>query len=113
MTAIYRGLYPRLLRYFTVMEPSEAEDLASETWLDVATGLTWQAGFAPQSLDWADASAYCASLAGGFRLPGLKELLSIVDLTAPYDGDLSAFPGSPHDLYWTSAASSPSQAFGI
>ena len=37
---IYRALYPRLLRYFQALEPSEAEDLASETWLDVATGLS-------------------------------------------------------------------------
>jgi RNA polymerase sigma-70 factor, ECF subfamily len=36
---IYRALYPRLLRYFVALEPSEAEDLASETWLDIATGL--------------------------------------------------------------------------
>ena len=36
---LFRDLYPRLLRYLRAMEPREGEDLASETWLDVAAGL--------------------------------------------------------------------------
>ena len=35
----FRDLNPRILRYLRVLEPAEAEDLASDTWLDVATGL--------------------------------------------------------------------------
>lgn len=42
LSALYRELQPRLLRYLHVQEPSDAEDLASEVWLDVAAGL---AGF--------------------------------------------------------------------
>lgn len=39
LTALYRLLHPRVLRYLRFREPAEAEDLASETWLDVARGL--------------------------------------------------------------------------
>jgi RNA polymerase sigma-70 factor, ECF subfamily len=38
--ALYRDLHPALLRYLRANEASEAEDLASEVWLDVAGGLT-------------------------------------------------------------------------
>jgi RNA polymerase sigma-70 factor, ECF subfamily len=36
---LYRGLHPRILRYLRALEPSEAEDVASEVWLDVARAL--------------------------------------------------------------------------
>jgi RNA polymerase sigma factor (sigma-70 family) len=39
LTILYRDLQPRVLRYLAVREPAEAEDLASEVWLDVAAGI--------------------------------------------------------------------------
>lgn len=39
LTALYRGLYPRIVAYLRAVEPADADDLASETWLDVARGL--------------------------------------------------------------------------
>jgi len=39
ITALYRETHPRVLRYLASREPSEAEDLASEVWLDVAAGI--------------------------------------------------------------------------
>jgi RNA polymerase sigma-70 factor (ECF subfamily) len=39
LTALYRDLHAPLLRYLRSQEPAEAEDLASEVWLDVARGL--------------------------------------------------------------------------
>lgn len=36
---IYRELHPPILRYLRALETSEAEDLASEVWLDVITNL--------------------------------------------------------------------------
>jgi RNA polymerase sigma-70 factor, ECF subfamily len=39
LTILYRDLHPRVLRYLSVREPGEAEDLASEVWLDVAEGI--------------------------------------------------------------------------
>jgi hypothetical protein len=52
---------------------------------DRATGLTWQREDSGRGLDWRNALAYCEnlSLAGrtDWRLPGAKELQSIVDYT--------------------------------
>jgi RNA polymerase sigma-70 factor (ECF subfamily) len=39
ITALYREFQPSLLRYLTAQEPQDGEDLASQTWLDVAAGL--------------------------------------------------------------------------
>jgi RNA polymerase sigma-70 factor, ECF subfamily len=39
LTTLYRLLHARVLRYLRVLEPSDAEDLASDTWLDVVAGL--------------------------------------------------------------------------
>lgn len=39
LTELYRALYPRMHRYAGSVEPSEAEDVASDAWLDVARGL--------------------------------------------------------------------------
>jgi RNA polymerase sigma-70 factor, ECF subfamily len=39
LAALYRDLHPPLLRYLQTQEAREAEDLASDVWLDVATGL--------------------------------------------------------------------------
>jgi RNA polymerase sigma-70 factor (ECF subfamily) len=39
LTILYRELHPRVLRYLSARERVEAEDVASEVWLDVASGL--------------------------------------------------------------------------
>jgi RNA polymerase sigma-70 factor (ECF subfamily) len=39
LTILYRELQPGVLGYLTAREPREAEDLASEVWLDVAEGI--------------------------------------------------------------------------
>ena len=39
LTILYKDLQPRVLRYLFAREPDEAEDLASEVWLDVAEGI--------------------------------------------------------------------------
>ena len=36
---LFRDLYPRILRFLRALEPNEAEDLASDAWLDVANAL--------------------------------------------------------------------------
>jgi RNA polymerase sigma-70 factor, ECF subfamily len=38
---LFHDLHPRLVRYLRVLEPMDAEDLASDTWLDVAAALRW------------------------------------------------------------------------
>jgi RNA polymerase sigma-70 factor (ECF subfamily) len=39
LTSLYRDLHPAVLRYLYSQGPADAEDLASDTWLDVARGL--------------------------------------------------------------------------
>jgi RNA polymerase sigma-70 factor (ECF subfamily) len=50
--AIYRDLYPGVLAYFRGRVPSEAEDLASEVFLDVAGGLHSFTGDEPGFRGW-------------------------------------------------------------
>src|SRR5436190_13693113 len=40
LTSLYQDLHASVLRYLRAHDPSEAEDLASEVWLDVARSLT-------------------------------------------------------------------------
>jgi RNA polymerase sigma-70 factor, ECF subfamily len=40
LSALYREFHPGVLRYLRAREPGEAEDLASEVWIDVAEGLS-------------------------------------------------------------------------
>jgi RNA polymerase sigma-70 factor (ECF subfamily) len=39
LTVLYEDLHPSVLRYLRAQEQAEADDLASETWIDAATGL--------------------------------------------------------------------------
>ena len=49
---LWRDLQPRLLRYFMVVSPGVAEDLASETWLGVVRGLDRFRGSEPAFRAW-------------------------------------------------------------
>jgi hypothetical protein len=72
---------------------------------DGATVLTWQRAADATMRTWSDAQAFCGSLAldgGGFRLPRLKELLTIVDDTRATPAiDEAAFPNTPATYFWT------------
>jgi hypothetical protein len=86
-------------------------DNGDGTVTDSATGLLWQQGEPYYWLDWASVLGYCEGLSlGGFadwRLPNIKELLSLVD-DAGYDPavDMTFFPSLEHSYlfsnYWTS-----------
>lgn len=39
LTGLYRATYPRIVAYLRGVEPADADDLASETWLDLARNL--------------------------------------------------------------------------
>ena len=56
---------------------------------------------------WSDANAYCSSAGAGFRLPTIKELMSIVDLTVTSGPRINqtAFPITPPEDFWTSSTS--------
>ncbi len=72
---------------------------------DTLTKLVWQQQASTATMTWAVAKTYCPS---GFRLPTVKELVSIVDLTVASPGptiDQTAFPGTPAEGFWTSSPS--------
>lgn len=72
---------------------------------DLATGLTWQRQDDNDTKTWSQAVSYCQVLplaGGGWRLPTIKELRSIVDdrlYNPAIDSD--AFPNTNLDLYWS------------
>jgi hypothetical protein len=68
---------------------------------DTKTGLVWETAIAPDTMPYDEASKRCASLPGGFRVPTVKELLTLVDDT-PQHLDAALFPGSQPKPYWTS-----------
>jgi RNA polymerase sigma-70 factor (ECF subfamily) len=39
LSELYRAIHPRILRYLRAVDPSDADDLASETWMDIARRL--------------------------------------------------------------------------
>jgi hypothetical protein len=69
---------------------------------DTLTQLVWQRRASSKIMDWEAADAYCSS--SGFRLPTVKELASLVDLTVTSGPmiDQTAFPDTPTFLFWTS-----------
>jgi hypothetical protein len=73
---------------------------------DMATGLYWQADATVAPANWLGALNYCKTLSLGglvWRLPNLKELSSIVDISAVSPSiDTLAFPGTVSGPYWTS-----------
>jgi hypothetical protein len=84
-----------------------------DTVRDNRTGLTWQretpaavplCGNSPHCA-LAQANSYCAALTlagGGFRVPTISELLTLLDPTRFGPGvDTAAFPGASSDVYWT------------
>jgi hypothetical protein len=83
-------------------------DAAAGTVTDTKTGLVWQRDIPAGTYTWASAKAYCSSLGlagGGWRLPSMKVLQTLVDESRVNPAiDLTAFPGTPSDWFWTSSA---------
>jgi hypothetical protein len=80
---------------------------------DNFTALTWQEAIPTTGGDdsfggytWSNAKSYCAQLGldgGGWRVPRVKELSTIVDDTTENPAiDSSAFPAISSELFWTS-----------
>jgi hypothetical protein len=89
---------------------TDGSETGTGTVYDTRSKLTWQKTVSSTVYTWADAKTYCAglgtSLGGtGWRLPTLKELYSIVDLSrsvAPYI-DPNAFPSTPSTAFWSAS----------
>jgi hypothetical protein len=66
---------------------------------DAITGLIWQRAYAGSTV-WSNAASYCPA---GWRLPTPTELPTIVDETKESPAtDVSVFPGTPGEPFWTS-----------
>jgi len=61
--------------------------LEGSTVRDTKTGLVWQQTASSTKRDFAGAQAYCSGLGAGWRLPNIRELISIVDDTHLPDFD--------------------------
>jgi hypothetical protein len=81
---------------------------------DTLTNLVWQQQVSSGQMTWAKATNHCSS---GFRLPTIKELTSIVDLTVTSGPtiDQTAFPGTAASYFWTSSqwAGDPGYAWSV
>jgi len=81
--------------------------IANGTVRDNQTMLTWQQALDASTVSWAGAATYCMSLAldgGGFRVPSVTELQTIVEEgRAGPSIDTTAFPATPAVRFWTSS----------
>jgi hypothetical protein len=79
--------------------------IAETTVDDPNTQLTWQRSVSSELVKVGDAAAACGTLAGGgFRLPTVKELHTLVDESRVKTAiDPEAFPDTPSTYFWTSS----------
>jgi len=97
------------------------KDNGDGTVTDIATGLTWQQEDDNVQRAWEAAITYCEGLNlsdhQDWRLPNIKELRTIVDMTTGFPAiDPIAFPGTnAMDFYWsaTTYASSSGSAWHV
>ena len=105
--------------------------LGTGTVYDTKTGLTWQqaltepggaggsggaggGGGWSEFYEWSDAKMHCTNLnlnGFGWRLPTVKELLTIVDVTKQdpsIDTSMDGFPETPSDNFWSATPNSDS-----
>jgi hypothetical protein len=101
--------------------------ISAGTVFDTKTRLTWQQTSPVATFTWGSAATagtaqnYCATLnlSGiGWRLPSMKELVTLADYSVAQPGpaiDLTAFPGAPATLFWssTTVAGSPGLAWEV
>lgn len=96
--------------------PASRFNIAADSAQDNATDLTWQRGWVAAQT-WLDALASCEALvldnASDWRMPTLKELLTIVDERAIDPSiDISAFPDTPAEWFWASSPGLCSTDYG-
>jgi hypothetical protein len=82
--------------------------------VDMKSKLVWQRDAEAGAHTWAEAKTYCETLtvaAGGFRLPSMKELQTLIDESAADPAiDAAAFPGAPGESFWTGSPLAGSMA---
>ncbi len=88
------------------------------TYTDSATNLTWQVHTTSEDVTQAMATSYCSDLVldahDDWRLPTIRELVSVVDFTESYGLDLEVFPTAMfHWRYWSSTPMVGAEAYWI
>lgn len=79
-------------------------------------GLVWQKVVEDVGRNWVQAHDYCAGLTvagGGFRLPSIAELQTIVVGTTAPTINTTVFPNTPVDAFWSSSAGKFSGAWQV
>jgi hypothetical protein len=88
--------------------PPARYTISASTVRDVSTGLTWAAAIDPVTETADNAIVFCANLAtdgGGWRLPEIAELETLVDTSRASPAiDPTAFPGTPSTQFWSRSA---------
>jgi formylglycine-generating enzyme required for sulfatase activity len=79
-------------------------DISPSTVKDASTGLTWQREASTTRVSWQDADSACTALeldGGGWRLPSMKELQSLIDESRVAPAiDSEAFAATPSEGFW-------------
>ncbi len=72
---------------------------------DNVTKLVWEEPISTAAFTQPDAIKYCSDKGGGWRLPTVVELYSLVDFTRYSPSiDVAMFPNTPSSFFWTSSA---------
>jgi len=88
------------------------------TVLDRLTGLRWQQGVAPATMNQSEAKSLCqgngAGLAGSaWRLPTVTELSTLIDAAASNPATDAVFAGAPAEWFWTATAAGDGEAWRV
>lgn len=91
----------------TVVSPTGGTMTSTDVVFDVGTNLIWQRAPGTTTTGWAAAKSTCAGLTiqgGGFRLPTVKELVTLLDPRASSPRiDTTDFPGAVGAPYWSAS----------
>lgn len=119
MKRLFRFAWP-LLAFVPVLSaaadaPPGRYTIGSGTVYDNVTKLTWQQAADSATYTLPQAGSHCSSLGGGWRMPKVSELLSIVDrMKTPGPAiDLTAFPNTGSELFWSSTALTTGYGWGV
>jgi hypothetical protein len=102
-SAADRDYRVRCVRHAAGLLPRYDASLAG-TVKDLSTGLVWQRAASDLQLTWAEAKLACEGLptaGGGWRMPSMSELQSIIDESQADPAiDAAAFPDTPSEGFW-------------
>ena len=101
--------------------PAGRYTIANGMVYDTKTRLTWQQAASSSMYTQTDAVTFCSTLGlngATWRLPTMKELLTIADLSVAPPGptiDSTAFPNTPAAYFWSSTlySGTPGEAWSV